>query len=123
MNDENCIYNPHYNPDKLGLVLYSIDEPNMHYEYNTLDFWATSDGRIYSTSDSGCSCPIPFEQYSGRTQDEVVQQLERVENVDHALRLFDSWNQGYIPGVPLVNERERKELQEWIEAHITNLQS
>lgn len=87
------LINPYYDPDKLGLSLVSFDEPDMSYEYNTLCFWATEDGLIYTAQDSGCSCPTPFEERHAReTREEVLQTLERVGSLDQALATFDSWN-------------------------------
>lgn len=99
------MFNPYYNPEKLDLELISFYEDGLSYEYNTLCFWATKDGHVYTASDSGCSCPTPFENYSGDTQRDVIQGLERVENIDHADRLFDSWGCGSV--------EEKIKLREW----------
>lgn len=107
------MFNPYYNPEKLELELLSFDEPNMDYQYNTLCFWSTKNGLVYSTSDSGCSCPTPFEGFSGETQKYVVQKLERVGSLDQALGIFDSWNKGYNNRQHLDIE-SRKELENWI---------
>lgn len=106
--------NPYYNPDKLGLELLSFDEPDMSYEYNTLCFWKTENGLIFTASDSGCSCPTPFENYEGETQKEVIQQLERVGTEEQALSIFDSWNKNY-EGKPHLGIEDRKRLSEWMD--------
>jgi hypothetical protein len=88
--------NPYYNPELLDLDLISFDEPNLSYEYNTLCFWATKDGQIYTAQDAGCSCPTPFEDAHDRpTRDEVIATLERVGSVEQAESTFDAWNRGY----------------------------
>ena len=112
MKDEPTM-NPYYNPEKLELELVSYDEPNMSYAYNTLCFWATKDGRIYSASDSGCSCPTPFEDYEGEAQDEVLQKLERVGSVAQAESIFDSWNKNY-DGKPHLKNTEKQEMVKWV---------
>jgi len=104
-------YNPYYSPESFELELLSFDEPDLSYEYNTLCFWATKDGRVYSTSDSGCSCPTPFEQYDSGTLDELVQQLERVGSVEQAIAIFNSWN----CGLPM---EDRNKLAEWVKANL-----
>ncbi len=109
--------NPYYEPDKLDLELLSFDEPNLSYEYNTLCFWATKDGRIYSASDSGCSCPTPFENYTGQTLDAVLQQLERVGTISQAESIFNSWNAGY-GDIPYLSISNRDELITWISGRI-----
>jgi hypothetical protein len=105
--------NPYYDSDKLGLDLLSFDEPGLSYEYNTLCFWVAKDGRVYSASDSGCSCPTPFEQYSGATLDEVLPMLERVGSLAQAESIFDAWNEGVGLGVD-----ERRNLAVWIAANL-----
>jgi hypothetical protein len=105
--------NPYYHPEDLELELLSFDEPSMCYEYNTLCFWATKNGLIYSASDSGCSCPTPFEYYEGETQKDVVQKLERIGSLDQALQIFDSWNKRY-DNRPYLSIESRKELENWI---------
>lgn len=107
------MFNPYYDPSKLDLKLISYDEPDMCHEYNTLCFWATEDGRVYSASDSGCSCPTPFEDYSGETQKEALQKMERVSSAYHAESIFNSWNKNY-DGKPFLPSSEKRELTEWI---------
>jgi hypothetical protein len=42
----------------------SIDDAGS-YEFHTLSVWRDKEtGRIYYASDSGCSCPTPFENYT-----------------------------------------------------------
>jgi hypothetical protein len=105
--------NPYYYPEKLELEMLSFDEPDLSYEYNTLCFWATKDGQIYSASDSGCSCPTPFEDgHDCQTRDEVLQTLERVGSVTQAESIFDSRNKGYL----LASEKQK--LAEWVNARL-----
>ena len=114
--------NPYYNPEKLGLSLLSFDEPNLCYEYNTLCFWKTEDGRIYTASDSGCSCPTPFEQYAGTTLDEVLQQLERIGSLEQAERIFESWNDNGRLSISSnggeLSISSKNELTEWIKDNL-----
>lgn len=87
--------NPHDDPKKLGLVLLSFYDPNLYYEFDILCFWATPDKKVYTASDGGCSCPHPFEDFEGETYDEVIQKLERVKDLDHAINCFKAWNKKY----------------------------
>lgn len=84
--------NPHYYPEKLGLKQLTFDEPNMSYEYNTLAFWATPDGQIYTAHDSGCSCPTPFEDLESDTLEAFKKKAERVGSLRQAEEAFNSWN-------------------------------
>ena len=109
--------NPYYDNEKLDLKLITFDEPHMSYEYNTLCFWATKDGRVYTASDSGCSCPTPFEGYSGEDIDSVLQKLERIGSLEQALKSFDSWNIGY-DNRPHVSISERKSLEDFVNSNL-----
>lgn len=105
--------NPYYNPEALELDMIAFDEPDMSYEYNTLCFWATKAGQIYSASDSGCSCPTPFEDAHDReTREEVIATLERVGSVEQAESIFDAWNKPYDK--LLLDAAERRKLSVWI---------
>lgn len=88
-------HNPYYNPEKLGLEMLSFDEPNLSYEYNTYIFVRTPDGRVFAAQDSGCSCPTPFENYQGRTMDEVIQKMERMEDYSMAQGYLRTWGRSW----------------------------
>jgi hypothetical protein len=58
--------NPYYHPEVHGLV--KVDEAYLSepdYSFDILAVWADADG-FYLGTDSGCSCPSPFEDYQGR---------------------------------------------------------
>jgi len=57
--------NPLYHPEKHGLTLVAeveLSEPC--YSFDTLAVWRGPKG-YYMGTDSGCSCPTPFESYNG----------------------------------------------------------
>lgn len=60
-------YNPYYDPENCDVtLLHTIKEPNMSYEFNmTIIVRDNPTGDIYVASDSGCSCPTPFERIGG----------------------------------------------------------
>lgn len=87
--------NPYSSADKLGWSMIDIEQPDLFYEFNILCFWKTPSGLVFTASDSGCSCPIPFENYEGETPIEIEQKLERVGSFDQAKRTFDAWNNAY----------------------------
>ncbi len=64
--------NIYYDPAKFELeIIHSLDEDNLCYEYNTfLVFLHTPSGRVFYASDSGCSCPTPFEEYNFKGPDD-----------------------------------------------------
>ena len=109
--------NPYYNPEGLGLEMISFDERGLGYSYNTICFWATPDGKVYTARDSGCSCPEPFERHAGRTTKEVTTTLESVGSVEQALTTFDSWNKDW-ENHKICGVEARKSLNDWVEARL-----
>lgn len=58
----NSIY---YNPEEFGLTTVGqIDWDNGDdYGFSMIVVWKDKDGKLYWASDSGCSCPSPFEDF------------------------------------------------------------
>lgn len=54
--------NPYYSPELCGLELfYSIDTADS-YEFDIFAIWKKlDDGTLWYDTDSGCSCPSPFD--------------------------------------------------------------
>lgn len=58
--------NPYYHPEKCGLEkVAELDFSSGCYEFDITAVWVLKDapGKFYWASDSGCSCPSPFESY------------------------------------------------------------
>lgn len=56
--------NVYYSPEKHNLTIVGdveLEEPN--YSFYTLCIWKDEKGKYYLATDSGCSCPAPFESY------------------------------------------------------------
>lgn len=57
--------NIYYSPEKFGLEtvgeIHWTDEP---YQFDFTVVWKAGKGKYYIASDSGCSCPSPFEDYN-----------------------------------------------------------
>jgi hypothetical protein len=55
--------NPYYYPEKCGLeIVEFIDNTIYDYTFDYTIIWRDIEtGKYYTASDSGCSCPIPFE--------------------------------------------------------------
>ncbi len=65
---------PYNQPEAFGLeIISTIDDPRC-YEFNLLVVWRHIEtGKLYWATDSGCSCPLPFEDYSQLSDlDEIV---------------------------------------------------
>lgn len=57
--------NPYYNPETMGLKILGTLDEDLDYEFNTLVVWQeTATKKLYYATDSGCSCPTPFEDYT-----------------------------------------------------------
>lgn len=95
----------------------SFEDPNADYSFDILCFWATEDGRVFTASDSGCSCPSPFEDYTGATLDEILPKLERVGSIAQAERTFDAWNKQYNRAY-FTGTGERQEVAEFVRKHL-----
>jgi len=93
--------NLYYYPEKHGAVkLAEHDLAEPCYSFDLLVAWKTADG-IYLGTDSGCSCPSPFESYNG-LQDAtgpltVEQALEEAANLKTAAYEpnydLENWNE------------------------------
>lgn len=57
--------NPYYDPDDFGLVIVgSFDWSEPDYSFDMCVVWyEPTSGKYYWASDSGCSCPSPFEDF------------------------------------------------------------
>ena len=55
--------NPYASPTKCGLKIVEVtEEPDLFWEFNMLVLWEDLEtSKRYFASDSGCSCPSPFE--------------------------------------------------------------
>lgn len=75
--------NPYYHPESLGLTPVSSVDLGEVYEFDIFVVW--TDGRtLYWADDSGCSCPIPFEDIT------TVADLQ-TGSAAECLRAFDAW--------------------------------
>lgn len=73
----------YYNPEKFNLeIVIVLDEEYLSYEFNMFVVWKDTNGGLYYATDSGCSCPSPFEDYTSladltfATKAEIVSALE-----------------------------------------------
>jgi hypothetical protein len=51
------------NPEKLGLEIVGDADDSEEYSFDQFVVWKDATGQLYYASDSGCSCPTPFENY------------------------------------------------------------
>jgi len=55
----------YYQPESFGLTMvHEIDGPDACYSFDMFVLWRHADGRLFYATDSGCSCPSPFEDFT-----------------------------------------------------------
>lgn len=59
--DEPDVY---HQPEKFGLTVVAEVDAGASYEFDMTVVWKHEDGRLFWATDSGCSCPSPFEAYT-----------------------------------------------------------
>lgn len=71
------------NPHKFGLTkVTEFDRAEPDYSFNIFVVWYREENRnYYWASDSGCSCPSPFEDYAARKNDNDELDSGDVDNV------------------------------------------
>lgn len=86
--------NVYYSPESWGLSVVAELSKEPDYDFNIICAWKTKRGVIYWATDSGCSCPTPFENHHGmsdlyllsRSKRELRQAVDRL-SVDDAARV------------------------------------
>jgi hypothetical protein len=59
--------NIYYYPEKHGLSIFAELDTGGSYEFDKFVVWKDDErGRLYWDTDSGCSCPTPFEDVPSR---------------------------------------------------------
>lgn len=72
--------NVYYYPEKFDLTqIGMLSDPYASWSFDDLVVWQHKDGRIFYASDSGCSCPAPFEQ------------LNSLEDLKEVIDTPESW--------------------------------
>lgn len=74
------------NPEYFGLsIIGSVELEAPEWSFYTLCVWKGSDG-FYLATDSGCSCPDPFENYGSK--DELTGPLNAEQAIEEATSLW-----------------------------------
>ena len=80
--------NIYYNPEKCGLELVAVLDADLSWEFDmVLCLRDLETKKLYLASDSGCSCPTPFEDFrslSDLTPIENIDQVREATNKDYA---------------------------------------
>lgn len=87
--------NVYYNPEKYGLeIVMNVELSEPDYSFDYLVIWKGEDG-FYLGTDSGCSCPIPFESYAG--VEDLTGPLTAEQAREEAQSLWDDSYYKYQP--------------------------
>lgn len=71
----------YYQPEAFGLTpVGELDDPNADWSFDTFVVWKHEDGSYYFAQDAGCSCPIPFEDYTNLESASKVESMEQFES-------------------------------------------
>lgn len=88
--------NVYYTPEKYGLELVvEVELAEPCYSFDTLAVWKNKDGQFYLGTDSGCSCPSPFESYNGI--EDLTGPLTVAEAREEAKSLWEGSYEKYDP--------------------------
>ena len=83
--------NPYYYPEKSGLTIVGyLQDPQASYSFTDVVIWQY-EGKLYGASDSGCSCPTPFEDFHS------LSDLTPILTIDDARRLISEAHAEYNP--------------------------
>lgn len=102
-------HNVYSHPENVGLELIgALDEPDLSYEYNTLIAVNHKEsGRVFWASNSGCSCPTPFEDFYFNGPDENNLEEVKLHNWSAFIASVKSWSLGYDGETAKVPQHER----------------
>jgi len=82
--------NPYSSPQNVGLEIIGTLDASEAYEFDILLVVRdTATGRVYLDTDSGCSCPAPFENVNSLSD---MQEIRSVEDYRAAARTWNSNN-------------------------------
>jgi hypothetical protein len=92
--------NPYYDPEDFGLTIVgTVEWEEPCYSFDTTVIWySTKTGQFYWASDSGCSCPSPFERYTSLEHLETGSEFEVLAFLQDALderkKAARQWGEG-----------------------------
>lgn len=72
--------------------LFTLDQPDLCYEFNTLMVLQDKDQNLYYVSDSGCSCPIPFEWcFFNGPNDHNLESISNEDSLQAFIRVVENF--------------------------------
>jgi len=105
---------PFYNPENFGLELTGSVDTAGAYEYDEFAVWVHKENKsIYYATDSGCSCPTPFEEVT-------IETMTRVPDPNALRSPMKSWGESSYGERPLTGVQISdliKKVHDWLEAN------
>lgn len=78
--------NPYYYPEKCGLEIFTSIDTADSYDFNLFVIWKQLEtGNLYWDTDSGCSCPSPFDNCDNGHDLKLITE-DTFYNFDQALK-------------------------------------
>ena len=75
----------YYQPEKFGLTIVAEDDQDDSYGFDKFVVWKDVNSNLYWSTDSGCSCPSPFEAHG------AVADLDYAKTAQDVLREYQAW--------------------------------
>ncbi len=96
----------YYNPEQYGMeIVVQLDDPDASYSFDMFVVWMRrSDGELFYGTDSGCSCPSPFENVTG------VEMLCQLGDMKSFERELTAWGSRYFDAQELASVVEKVEV-------------
>lgn len=76
-------------PENHGLEIFGEAEEYLGYEFDKFVVWKDERGNLYYASDTGCSCPAPFESFESK------ESLTPLRDFVAFSADLDEWNRGW----------------------------
>lgn len=89
--------NMYYSPEHYGLrILEEVNDPWASYSFDMFVVWVNDEtGAIYYGTDTGCSCPAPFEQYN-LSYNHLHSLVDTNESWDEFCEILDEYYEGIV---------------------------
>lgn len=84
--------NPYYNPENWDLTtIAEFDKSDGCYQFDLVVIWQTNEGYLLIGTDSGCSCPSPFEDVEHVSELTHVNPDNPAADIRNAVGEWDEW--------------------------------
>lgn len=85
--------NPYYSPEDFGLTIVFTEDSGGAYEFKMFVVWVDADGGLFYATDSGYSCPRPFEDFHSEND------LTFISSKASLISAYKNWSLGTVNGL------------------------